>query len=790
MREVQYALRRLRGSPMFTVAATLTLAIAIGATASVFGLVDAVLFKAFPYRDANELRVIYESDPAVDLPNAQVAPADYLDLRAQTHTFPALAAYLPQQLTVTGRQESERVIGAAVTPNYFSVLGLSPIIGRPLAADSNGPPEVVIGYGLWQRRFGGSRAALGQTLTIDNQPYTVVGVAPAGIPTSEELFTRLSFKGSDVVDRGDKELYVFGRPRAGVTTDGVQRDVETIAHRLGQAYPMTNKGWSIVVHPLLDEIVKDVRPTLIMLLAAAACVLLIGVANLANLFLVRCLAREREIALRTALGATRRQIIREYMLETGILSVAAGVLGVGVAAAGVRVLRALAPASLPRLSEVTLDGRVVGFCASIAVGTVLLFGIAPVWQVSRGKLIDVLKQGGRASGSTRHRRAQDLLVVLQVAVALMLLTGAGLLVESVEHFRRVDPGFRPTGVLTAQFLLPPAQYSTPERQTAFATRLADALSNQPGIAAAGIASYVPASDGNDMEGFAIAGDPLPDVAHVPLALVMRVTPTYLRAMGITLQRGRGVLASDDSRGVKVAVVDELLARRYFGRRDPIGQHITFYDVPDTMEVVGIALPIKQQGLAAHDFPEIYLPFAQSPSGAAMVAVRVAGDPAAQATAVRRVIAGLDPTVPMFDVKTMSQRMTQSVSTTRFSTFLASLFAVVALILGTVGIYSVLAYIVTQRRRDIGVRRALGASSANVMTDVIQRALALTGTGIVLGGAGAWAATSVLASLFVGVGPHDPIIYGAAAGALGMVALAAAGIPAFRATRVDPVVALH
>ena len=789
--DLGYAVRRLQQSPGFAIAATLTLAIAIGATASVFGLVDAVLFKAFPYRDSNQLVIVFESDPSANMPIAGVASGDYLDLRDQTRAFPTLAAELPQQFTVTGKQEPERVIGAAVTPNYFSVLGLTPVLGRSLAADSNGPPEVVIGYGLWQRRFGGSRSVLGQTVTIDDHPYTIVGVTPAGIPSppGEELYTRLSFTGSDQVNRSDKGLGVYGRGPAGVTTQDLQRDLETIADRLGQTYPMTNKGWSVVVHPLISQIVGDVQPMLMMLLAAAACVLLIGAANLANLFLVRCLAREREIAVRSALGATRGQLIREYMLEAGILSVTAGALGVAVAAAGVRVLRTLAPTSLPRLSEVSLNARVVGFCAFISIGTVLLFGMVPAWQASRAKLVDVLKQGGRASSSGRHRRTQDMLVVLQVAVALMLLTGAGLLAKSVDRFRRMDPGFRPGGVLTAQVLLPPDQYRTPERQTAFFTRLADALSDQPGVAAAGVASNVPASDNNDVQGFAIAGDPTPDAAHVPLALIMTVTPNYFRTMGIKLQRGRGVLATDDARAIKVAVVDEVLARRYFGSRDPIGRHITFYDVPDTMEVVGIAAAVKQAGLAEADRPEIYLPFAQSPRNAATVAVRVPGNPGAEATAARRVIASLDPTVPVFDVKTMSQRMTQSVSTTRFSTFLASLFAVVALILGTVGIYSVLAYIVAQQRREIGVRRALGAGPAEVMADVMRRALALTGTGIVLGATGAWVATSVLAGLFVGVGPHDPIIYGAAAAALGTVALAAASVPAFRATRVDPVVAL-
>jgi putative ABC transport system permease protein len=789
VRELQYAVRRLLGSPGFTIAAVLTLAIAIGATASVFSVVDGVLLKAFPYRDPDRVLTIWESNVGMNVPRAGVSAADYLDLRAQDSAFTALAAASERQFTVTGQHEPERVTGFAVTPNYFPVLGITPVLGRPLSPDSGGPAEVLIGYGFWQRRFGGSRSVIGQTLTVDDHSYTIVGVTPAGLPGPNDLWVRLSFTAADQINRGDKDYVVAGRLKPGVTAGGALRELETIARRLGETYPQTNKGWSVRTVPLLTIWVGEVKPALIMLLSAAGCVLLIGAANLANLFLVRCLAREREMAVRTALGATRGRLVGELLVEAATLGLAAGTLGVGVAVVGVRGLRALAPPWLPRLSDIGVDGRVVAFCALVSIATVLLFGVAPAWRASRGGPADVLKQGGRGTGSAQHHRLQDGLVVVQVAVALVLLTGAGLLVESFDHFQRMDPGFRPEGVLTATITLPAERYPTPERQSAFAASVVEQLAAQPGVQAASVSSSIPAGGDNTILGFAIVGDPVFDQGNFPVAYIVAASPDYFRTMGITLQRGRGVLPTDDGRAVKVAVVDELLVERLFGGRDPIGRRVAFIGSPDTMEVVGVVASVKQGGLTGEDRPEIYLPFAQSPSNFADVAVRTSTSAEAQTGEIKRVIAGLDGTVPLSDVKTESARIRESVGTTRFSSFLASLFAVVALVLGMVGIYSVLAYIVSQRRREIAVRIALGASRANVMSDVLQRALALTGLGIGLGSGTAWLLTRALEGLFLGVSPHDPAIFVGAAAAFALVALAAASVPAFRTTRINPVVAL-
>jgi putative ABC transport system permease protein len=790
MHELQYALRRLRGSPGFTIAATLTMAIAIGATASVFGVVDGVLLKAFPYRDPDRVSTIWEGNAQLHVPKFTVSPADFLDFGAQNRAYTALAASENSYAIVTGSHESEHLTALAVTPSYFPVLGITPVLGRPLSPDSGGTPEVVIGYGYWQRHFGGARSVIGQLLTLDGHPRTIVGVMPVGLPGTAELWTRMTIQGAELVNRETHYLHVYGRLKPGVTPEGGQRELETIARRLAQAFPKTNENWSVVTMPLLDQLVGEVRPALVMLLSAAACVLLIGAANLANLFLVRYLARQRELAVRTALGATRGQLVRELLTEAATLGVAAGALGVGVAAAGVRILRALAPPALPRLSEIGVDGRLVAFCAFTSIATVLLFGVLPAWQASRSNLAEVMKEGGRGTGSAQHHRLQDGLVVLQVAVALVLLTGAGLLVESFDHFRRMDPGFRPDGILTAQIDLPAERYPTPARQAAFIASAVEQLAALPGVSTASASSDLPGlGGGSSKTRFAIVGDPALDASHTPVAVPLIASAAYFHTMGITLLRGRALLPTDDSRSVKVAVVDELLAQRYFGDRNPLGRHLAFVDESDTAVIVGVVASVKQNGLDAEDWPEIYLPIAQVPLTFADVAVRTSGDPEAQTAAVKHAIARLDRTVPVSDVQTMSQRMTQSVGTARFSSFLASMFAVVALVLGVVGIYSVLAYVVSQRQREIAVRIALGASRMQVMSGVIRRALVLTSVGIVLGTGMAWVLTRALAGLFVGVSPHDPGIFAGAAAVFTLVALAAAAIPAFRTTRVNPVIAL-
>ena len=803
MREIRYAFRRLRSSPMFTIAATLTLAIAIGATASVFDVVDGVLLKSFPYRDPDRVLAIWQSNAERHQLQVGMAPANYFDFQAQNKAFTALAALGNEfPFMVTRAHDAESVSGVAVTPSYFAVLGITPVLGRPLAADSNGPPEVMISYGYWQRRFGGAPSVIGQTLILDNPSdpsptprhrYTIVGVMPPGLPGAADLWTRTIFDPDNANMRDVHYLLIYGRLRPGISAERGQSDLETIAGRLAVAYPQANGHWSVRTVSLVDQLLGPVRPALVMLLSAAACVLLIGAANLANLFLVRCLARQREMALRTALGATRHRLISDLVTEAAILSLTAGALGLAVAVGGVRALRALAPPALPRLSQIGVDGRVVAFCALTSIATVFVFGLLPAWQASRGNLADFLKEGGRGTGSAQHHRLQDGLVVLQVAVALVLLTGAGLLVESFVRFEQMDPGFRAEHVLTARVALPNARYPTPERQAAFLTSLPEHLEAQPGVEAASVSGWLPGRGDRGMQPFAIVGDPAPDPAHAPAALLVSISPDYFRTLGIKLLRGRGVLPSDDQRTVKITVVDELLAKRFFGSRDPVGRRLAL-QYGDTAEIVGVVGTVKQNGLAAEDRPEYYLPYLQMLNYVngffgSYAAVRISGDPLAETRALKQAVADLDPLVPVSDVRTMSDRMVESVGTTRFSTFLASLFAVIALVLGIVGIYSVLAYIVSQRQRETAVRIALGASNTHLIGDVMRRALVLAGTGILVGTGAAWVLTRVLGGLFIGVSPHDPAIFGGVAATFALVALMAAAVPAFRTTRVNPVVAL-
>ncbi len=790
-RSVAFAVRRLRNSPLFTIGATLTLAIAIGATASVFGVVNGVLLKALPYREPQRVLTIWESHPDPEQRQMRFSPLDFIDYRSQSHSFAAVGAGGFAEGTVTGTGDPERVAVAAVTPNYFSVLGLAPVAGRTLSVDSTGPDEVVIGYGYWQRHFGGARSAMGRTLTVQGVPFVIVGVLPPGLPGPTQLWFRLSLQSDDLIHRDWHSLYVFGRLAPGITAEAAQHETETIARRLAHTYPATNEDWSMFAVPLVDELVGQVRPALIMVLAAAGCVLLIGATNLANLFLVRLLGRQREMALRTALGATRGRIVRELLAEAAILSFAAGAIGVGIAAGGVRVLRALAPATLPRLDEVGVDARVIAFCALSSIATVFIFGVLPAWYTSRGSVAETLKSGARGTGSAQQRRMQSALVVLQVVVALVLLTGAGLLTESFERFRVTDSGFRPDHVLTARVSLPDGRYPTPDRKAAFVSAAVERLAAIPGVSAAAVTTLLPVGASLRLP-YIVVGDPRPQPGHELDARPAFITADYFRAMGISLERGRGVLQTDSRNARKVVVVDRLLANRVFGTRDPVGR-LLWLVAPDTetVEIVGIVSQVKQGGLIADDVPWMYFPVAQATRffGDLAFVERTSRDPAAQTAAVRRTVASLDRGVPFYDVRTMDDRVTESVGTPRFSTFLASLFALVALLLGAIGIYSVMAYSVTEKRREIGVRVALGASRGSVMSDVLRRALELAAVGIGLGSGVAWALSRVLANLIPGVSPHDPGIFLGAAGVFALVALAAASVPAFRATRVNPVVVL-
>jgi len=786
IRDVKHAGRSLRRTPSFTFAVTAMLALTIGATASVFGVVDAVLLKAFPFRDVDRTLLIMESNSRLHLPKFAVPPTTFLDWRAQSRSFSALAASRGGFATVIGSQEPERVIALKVTPSYFAALGITPVLGRSLSVDSSGPAEVVISYAYWKTRLGGAPSVLGEVLAVDGRPYAVVGVVPNGWPGEEQIWTRLSFTAEDELD-GEHNLVVYGRLRPGAKADEGRRELDAIvAQGVSTA---SDPGWSVVTRPVLDQWIGDVRPAFFALLGGAGCVLLIGAATLANLYLVRCFARQREIAVRMALGATRIRLTRELLVEATLLSLTAAAIGVGVAVAGVRVLRALAPSSLPRVSDVAVDGRMLGFCALATVLTVLVFGALPAWKTSRASLADFLREGGRGTGAVQQRRLQDGLVILQLSIAFVLLTGAGLLMKSLIQLQGMDLGFRPQGVLTAMITLSPERYPTASRQTAFALQVVEHLAKQPGVTAASVSTGWPGR-GVGLYPFDVVGDPPPTQVQPSLARVTFVSRDYFRTMGIALRRGREILPSDDRRAVPIVVIDDAFVRRFFAGRDPIGRQLALNS--DTVTIVGVVATVREEGAAEQSLVGIYEPItqAQDVPNFVTVAARVADNPRAHAAALRRVVTSLDASVPVSDVKTMVARENESISTTRFSTFLASLFALAALALGAVGIYSVLAYIVRQRRREIGIRIALGARNIDVMSEVLKRTVVLTVVGLALGTAAAWMLTRALASLFVGVSPHDPGIFAAAAGLFALVALLAASVPAFRTTRINAVVALN
>ena len=786
IRDLKHAGRSLRRTPSFTFAVTAMLALTIGATASVFGVVDAVLLKAFPFRDVDRALLIMESNSRLHLPKFAVPPTTFLDWRAQSRSFSALAASRGGFAAVIGSQEPERVIALKVTPSYFAALGITPVLGRGLSVDSSGPAEVVISYAYWQTRFGGAPSVLSRVLAVDGRPHSIVGVVPNGWPGEEQLWTRLNFTAEDALD-GEHNLVVYGRLRSSATADEGRRELDGIVAR-GVA-TTSDPGWSVVTKPLLDQWIGDVRPALFALLGGAGCVLLIGAATLANLYLVRCFARQREIAVRMALGATRIRLTRELLVEATLLSLSAAAIGVGVAGVAVRVLRGLAPSSLPRVSEVAVDGRMLGFCALATVLTVLVFGALPAWRTSRASIADFLREGGRGTGAVRQRRLQDGLVILQLSIAFVLLTGAGLLMKSLVQLEGVDLGFRPQGVLTAMISLSPERYPTASRQTAFALQVVEHLASQPGVTSASVSTGWPGR-GVGLYPLSVVGDPPPTQVQPSLARVTFVSHDYFRTMGIALQRGREILPSDDRRAAPIVVIDDALVRRFFAGRDPLGRQLVLG--ADSVTIVGIVAAVREKGAAEQNLVGVYEPITQAQDVPSFVTIasRVADDPRAHADALRRVVTSLDATVPVSDVKTMVTRENESISTTRFSTFLASLFGLAALVLGAVGIYSVLAYIVRQRRREIGIRMALGARNIDVMSEVIKRTFVLTLAGLTLGTGVAWMLTRALASLFVGVSPHDPGIFAAAAVLFAVVALLAASVPAFRTTRVNAVVALN
>jgi putative ABC transport system permease protein len=797
LNDLRYALRQLVKAPSFTAIAILTLALGIGACSAIFSVVNTVLLRPLDYPEPDRIVVIRETQ-VPKFPEFSVSPPNFVDWEKQTKSYEHLAAYSGAGLNLTGEGEPQRLVGVKVTAHYFDVYGVKPILGRFLLPEEDAVGKnhvVVLSHGFWQRVVGGARDVVGRAIQLNGEPYTVVGVAPSGFGAASEVdvWTPMAFKPdeTDNKNRGAHYVNAAGRLKPGVTVAQAKAELEVIATQLAQQYPDSNKGWGIFMMPMQDYTVRDVKPVLYTLLGAVGCVLLIACANLANLLLARATARHREISIRAALGASRARLVRQLLTESVVLSLCGGLAGLLLARWGLDALLALAPTSLPRVTEIRLDSGVLVFSLALSVLTGLIFGIAPAWLAARADVNEALKQGSRGSTEGGARgRLRSALVVLEVTFALMLLGGAGLLARSFMQLAHVDPGFNPENATLLRLSLPQKKYALPEQQNAFADALLDRVKTLPGVQAAGITQSMPLV--NDMVlGFNIEGRPAIAPSDLPSTNYYAVTPDYFRAMGIRLIRGRIFTPQDDAKAPRVAIVNETMARQHFPNEDPIGKRINITNGPDTWrEIVGIVADIKQYGVDKATSAQSYEPFAQVPFSSLNVVVRTSGPPAALLGALRPAVYALDKDQPIGAIRPLEEIMADSLARQRFAMTLLTVFSLVALVIAAVGIYGVMAYNVVQRTGEFGIRMALGAQQGDVLRLVLAQGGKLIGIGLVVGLAATLAASRAMGSMLFNTSAQDPLTLGMITVLLGAVALVACLLPANRATKVNPIEALR
>jgi putative ABC transport system permease protein len=802
LRELRYSARMLIKSPGFTAVAVLALTLGIGANTAIFSVVNSVLLRPLPYSDPGRLMQLWESKPAIGRNEITASYPNFADWRDQNHVFDQVVAYADWTFNLTGNGEPERIRSTIVSPAFFSVLSIQPIHGRVFLAgeDQSGKDHVaVIGESLWQRRFESDPNIIGRSINLDNESFTVIGVIRRGVQApllsdEIELWAPLSHGGGFDNRRGHY-LKVIARLNPGTTPQQAQAEMNTIAGRLEQQYPESNKGLGVRVVSLGDQIVGNTRTSLLVMLGAVVFVLLIGSANVANMLLSRAAARQKEIAIRTALGAGRWQIVRQLLTESMLLSLLSGTFGLLVAIWGIDLLVTLSPADLPRVKEVTIDLRVLGFTLAVSLLTGVLFGLLPALQASRPNLNERLKAGSRnATSGINRQRLRGSLVIAEIALSLMLLVGAGLLIRSFLRLKAVNPGFNPSNVLTMRIDLTGPRYKTGAQVIAFHNQLLERLKQLPGIESASTRSYVPIARDESWANlrFNLEGrtgddsDPL-------LAFYNAVSPDYFQTMMIPLLKGRG-FSERDVRGTQnVAIVNSTLAQRYFRGDDALGKRISLEDNPkeeDWITIVGIVGDTKPRELRSESVAELYMPYNQQPEEGMSLMIRHSDRDAGVAAAVRNEVLALDKDQPVYSVRSLDSVLSESVAGPRFRTLVLGVFAGVALILASVGIYGVISYGVSQRTQEIGIRMALGARTPDALKLVVKGGMMLVLIGVAIGIAGAFALTRLLTSLLFGVAPTDAMTFASVAALLIIVSALACYIPARRATKVDPLVALR
>jgi putative ABC transport system permease protein len=801
LQDVRYSIRTLAKRPGFTIIAVITLALGTGANTAIFTVVDAALIRSLPYQNPDALVHFWEVTQKQDFGQREASYPDYLDLREQNHVFEDVAGYNASSMTLTGRDASERVRSARVTSSFFPLLGVRPVLGRTFLAGEDQPgaePIVIISHGLWQRRFGGDPEIIGQAISLNGGAYTVVGVLPPQFKFAKvgdaEAWAPLNPSPAQMSGRNFYWLNVIARLKPGVTLKQAQADMDIFAENFQQQHP----GVGVRLVNLQEEIVGRVKPVMLALLGAVGFVLLIACANVANLLLARSAGRRKEIAVRVALGASRFRLIRQLLTESLMLALAGGLLGLLWALWGVELLVAAIPESqlnfMPYLQGLSINAGVLAFTAAITLMTGLAFGIAPALQATKQELHESLKEGGRGSGDSARAGLRNALVIAEVALALVLLVGAGLMMRSLIRLLQEDPGFDTSNLLTFQLTLPDAKYSEMPQMLAFHDQLIARISALPGVRGAATTSLRPLSGGGNTGSFMIERQPAPDPGNKPEGNVRTISTNYFQVMGIPLINGRPFTEADNATAPNVLVINQTLANRFFPDQDPVGQRITFgFDsARRPWRIVGVAGDEKVTSLDVRATPVLYFHYLQDAEAYMGVLVRTASDPASVIASVRKEISAIDQDVPMYSMMTMEQLISNSQSTfvRRYPTFLIGVLAALALALAAIGIYGVISYSVTQRTHEIGIRMALGARNRDILKLIIGQGLILMLAGLGVGLAVAFALTRFLTSILFGVSATDAVAFAGVSALLAVVALVASYIPARRATRVDPMIALR
>jgi putative ABC transport system permease protein len=796
--DLRFALRTFKKSPGFTAVAVAALALGVGANTAIFSVVYTLLLKPLPFQRPNRLAVVWESRPARNLLRNVGSPGNYLHWREMNTTFAEMAAVsMTFRTALTGEGEPEELPEQIVNATLFPMLGVNAAVGRVFTAAEDTPgakPVVLISDRLWKRRFGADPHVVDREIRLGGTPTTIVGVMPPGfsiLDRSVDFWLPPGFSAEARTPRG-RWLIVVARLKDGVTMEAAQADMTRVSALLSREFPQFDTAWTSVVVPLSEQLTGEARPALLVMLGAVAFVLLIACANVANLLLARATTRQREMAVRAALGADRWRLARHLLAESLLLAGAGGAAGVLLAWWSVTVIRTAVATKLPiaRLDEVGLSGRVLLFAVAVAAASALVFGVVPALSAAGVSLTDALKEGGR-TGSAGRGRARRVFVVVEVALALVLLVGAGLLARSFWTLMRVDAGFETTHTITMKVTLPSAAYRERTQMIGFFDRLFERVDALPGVQAAGGVSFLPLNGLGAATSFSIAGRPKPPAGEEPGAEVKVVTHDYFQAMRIPLVRGRLFDGRDTAPGTRRVIVSAELVRKYFADTDPIGQHIVLSwndEGPD--EIVGVVGDVRSTSLEARPLPASYLPPARFAYPFTTVTVRAAGDAAALVPSLVGAVHALDADAPVSEIRSMDDVVSNATAERRFTMLLLASFALVALVLAAVGIYGVISYAVAQRTQEIGIRMALGAARGTVLQMVVGQALALAAAGVAAGGAGAWLLTRLMQKLLFGVEPSDPLTFAAVAGVLTVVAAAAALVPALRATRIDPAIALR